>query len=201
MNKRVPGDLESSAEEVAAGLLHRDGLYLLCRRTSQRTNFPGLWDLPGGHVEPGERPSDALVRELREELGIVVEAPAGEPAVLLRPAAGVVVSVWLIDEWQGDVVNAAPAEHDAFGWFAEQDIARLAVANPSLVDLCTRHRSAGRSDAALHAARPRGGPPRGLLGHDGAHGLTVAAGDSVAGGQRRVVGGACGCEGSSGSAG
>ena len=60
---------------VVAGVL-RDarGRVLLARRTEGR-DLAGLWEFPGGKVEPGESPEDALVRELREELGI--EATVG----------------------------------------------------------------------------------------------------------------------------
>ena len=67
---------------VVAGVI-RDarGRILLARRTIGR-DLAGLWEFPGGKVEPGESPEDALVRELREELGI--EASVGE-AVLRVP--------------------------------------------------------------------------------------------------------------------
>lgn len=62
---------------VVAGVI-RDvrGRILLARRTEGR-DLAGLWEFPGGKVEPGESPEDALVRELREELGI--EATVGAP--------------------------------------------------------------------------------------------------------------------------
>lgn len=62
---------------VVAGVL-RDarGRILLARRTEGR-DLAGLWEFPGGKVEPGELPEDALVRELHEELGI--EATVGAP--------------------------------------------------------------------------------------------------------------------------
>lgn len=62
---------------VVAGVL-RDarGRILLARRTEGR-ELAGLWEFPGGKVEPGETPEGALVRELREELGI--DATVGSP--------------------------------------------------------------------------------------------------------------------------
>lgn len=54
---------------VAAVIRDPRGRILLARRTEER-DLAGLWEFPGGKVEPGEAPEDALVRELREELGI-----------------------------------------------------------------------------------------------------------------------------------
>ena len=54
---------------VAAALIDRDGRVLLAQR-SQDAVLGGLWEFPGGKVEPGETPEDALVRELKEEIGI-----------------------------------------------------------------------------------------------------------------------------------
>ena len=58
--------------EVAAGvLLREDGCYLLGQRAPD-TVYAGYWEFPGGKVEPGESPAQALIRELDEELGIRV---------------------------------------------------------------------------------------------------------------------------------
>ena len=59
---------------VAAGVFVRDETVLVCRRSRDRAH-PGKWEFPGGKVEPGETLEQALVRELREELG--VEATLG----------------------------------------------------------------------------------------------------------------------------
>jgi len=57
---------------VVAGLMHRDGRVLITQRTAQQA-LPLQWEFPGGKVEPGEAPVDALVRELNEEIGVTVE--------------------------------------------------------------------------------------------------------------------------------
>jgi 8-oxo-dGTP diphosphatase len=54
---------------VVAAILEREGRILICRRTPEQSH-PLKWEFPGGKVEPGESPSEALARELEEELGI-----------------------------------------------------------------------------------------------------------------------------------
>ena len=55
--------------EVVAAILEREGRILVCQRTAQQSH-PLKWEFPGGKVEPGELPAQALERELEEELGI-----------------------------------------------------------------------------------------------------------------------------------
>jgi mutator protein MutT len=59
---------------VVAGILDQDGRILICRRRADQAH-PGKWEFPGGKVEAGETAGAALVRELREELGIESESP------------------------------------------------------------------------------------------------------------------------------
>ena len=59
-------------KEVAVGILIQDGLVLSCQR-KRRATYPLKWEFPGGKIEPGESPREALIRELKEELSITVE--------------------------------------------------------------------------------------------------------------------------------
>ncbi|TFD02738.1 NUDIX hydrolase [Cryobacterium sinapicolor] len=108
---------EYVTHHVSCGLLVRAGHVFLVHRSPSKAWFPDVWDLPGGHVEAGESSQQALVRELREELGVEITPPGGN-ALLTRRAADVLLEVWRVDAWDGDIVNAAPDEHDAFGWFS-----------------------------------------------------------------------------------
>ncbi|MGC2050260.1 MAG: NUDIX domain-containing protein, partial [Methylovirgula sp.] len=54
---------------VAAALIDADDRVLIARRPEGKP-LAGLWEFPGGKVDPGERPETALIRELAEELGI-----------------------------------------------------------------------------------------------------------------------------------
>jgi len=61
--------------QVAAGLILHEGRYLITRRKAG-THLGGLWEFPGGKREPGESLEACLRRELREELGVEITAPA-----------------------------------------------------------------------------------------------------------------------------
>lgn len=66
----MPLAQQSAVVEVAvAVMLRADGAFLLARRPAGKV-YAGYWEFPGGKVEPGETPAEALTRELREELGI-----------------------------------------------------------------------------------------------------------------------------------
>ncbi len=71
----VPGPQAKTIHVVAAVLRDPRGRILLARRTEGR-DLAGLWEFPGGKVESGETPEAALVRELREELGILATVGA-----------------------------------------------------------------------------------------------------------------------------
>lgn len=60
---------------VVAAVIERDGLILCARRGPGRA-LPGFWEFPGGKVEAGEGEREALARELREELGVIIEVGA-----------------------------------------------------------------------------------------------------------------------------
>jgi 8-oxo-dGTP diphosphatase len=75
---------------VVAAQIERDGRYLITQRKPS-SSLPLLWEFPGGRVEEGESDQDALMRELREEMDILVEV--GEPSVAVTHE----YSAYLID--------------------------------------------------------------------------------------------------------
>ena len=95
-----------------------------------------MWDFPGGHVEPEERPEDALRREVAEELGVELEGVDGAP-VLHRvvPGTGLDLTVWVSRCWRGQITNMQPEEHDAIEWFCFGQLAGLRFADPSYLGL------------------------------------------------------------------
>ncbi|MFJ6540252.1 NUDIX domain-containing protein [Streptomyces sp. NPDC091385] len=121
---------------IVTALLRDGNKVLLCNRSPRRRRYPDVWDLPGGHVEPGELPGAALVRELREELGIEVAVPVGLPMRQVRTDA-FDMQIWLIESWTGTPVNVALDEHDAIGWFQDDELGELRLAHDSYLAMFT----------------------------------------------------------------
>jgi 8-oxo-dGTP diphosphatase len=115
-------------------MLIRDGQVLLVHRSPDRAVYPGVWDFPGGHVEPGESGPAALVRELAEELDVAIPEPSGESALLLEEP-DYRLRVWVIREWRGVARNAQPEEHDDFAWFDRETALAIDFADPEYLDL------------------------------------------------------------------
>lgn len=121
---------------VVGGALVRDGRVLLGHRSAGRQWYPDVWDFPGGHVESGETESQALARELLEELGVQIGTHDATPILRLEsgpdtPGGATRLTIWRIREWHGEPANRAPEEHDDLRWFAADDLPRLALADPS----------------------------------------------------------------------
>jgi 8-oxo-dGTP diphosphatase len=127
----------SPRARIVTGLLRDGDRVLLCHRSPGRRWYPDVWDLPGGHVEPGELPAAALARELREELGVDVTAPSGVP---LREVRGATfdMQIWLVEAWSGSPANVAPDEHDAIAWFTVDALGDLSLAHDSYLAMFSK---------------------------------------------------------------
>nr|BFE57433.1 (deoxy)nucleoside triphosphate pyrophosphohydrolase [Dactylosporangium thailandense] len=119
---------DSPRAHIVTALLRDGNRILLCHRSPRRLRYPDVWDLPGGHVEPGELPGAALARELREELGIDIAVPAGPPLGEVRGET-FDMQIWLIETWAGSPGNMEPEEHDAIAWFTEDALEALPLAH------------------------------------------------------------------------
>jgi 8-oxo-dGTP diphosphatase len=121
-------------ERIVAGALVRGGRVLLGHRTAERIWYPSVWDVPGGHVEPGESESGALLRELTEEVGVRIPRPVTKPIARLRPPTkhepAFELAIWLVTDWIGEVTNCAPAEHDELRWCSADELSALSLAHP-----------------------------------------------------------------------
>lgn len=104
---------------VTAAVIERDGRFLIARRPAGERRG-GLWEFPGGTLEPGEDPRECLRRELREELG--VEAEIGE---LLVRHVQVYEDVTIeLSSYRARLLAGVPRarEHDALAWVAPEDL-------------------------------------------------------------------------------
>ncbi|MBN8940600.1 MAG: (deoxy)nucleoside triphosphate pyrophosphohydrolase [Rhizobiales bacterium] len=90
---------------VACALVDQDNRVLLAERPAGKA-LAGLWEFPGGKLEPGERPEETLIRELNEELGITVEEPCLAPLTFASHAYDsfhLFMPLWVCRRWQGSV--------------------------------------------------------------------------------------------------
>jgi mutator protein MutT len=125
-----------SYHRVVAAVLCEAGQVLLCHRRQDLRWYPDVWDLPGGHVDDGETAAAALARELDEELGIHVPPPDWPPVLEAELAEDTHITVWAFGEWDGNVTNCAPEEHDELGWFGAAELQALDLADPAIAELC-----------------------------------------------------------------
>lgn len=100
---------------AACALIDTDGRVLLTRRPPGKP-MAGLWEFPGGKVEPDERPEDALIRELKEELGIEVREACLSPLTFASHSYDdfqLLMPLWVCRRWDGFV---KPSEGQECTW-------------------------------------------------------------------------------------
>jgi 8-oxo-dGTP diphosphatase len=117
-------------KRVVAALIVKDGKILVCQRTRHQT-MPLKWEFPGGKIEEGEQPVNALERELEEELG--VRATIGDEVARIRheyrKGSSVELRFFVVREYAGELENrifrdmqwTRPAELCSFD-FLEADL-------------------------------------------------------------------------------
>ena len=106
---------------VAAALIDADGRVLLAQRPKGKA-LEGLWEFPGGKVDAGEGPEDALIRELKEELGITVKADCLAPLTFASHAYEdfhLLMPLYVCRRWEGFV---QPLDGQALKWVRPKDL-------------------------------------------------------------------------------
>ncbi|MET0368673.1 MAG: (deoxy)nucleoside triphosphate pyrophosphohydrolase [Methylobacterium sp.] len=125
---------------VAVALVDADGRVLVSERPAGK-QLAGLWEFPGGKVEPGERPEETLIRELAEELGITVEEPCLAPLTFAShpyPDFHLLMPLYVCRRWEG---TPRSLEGQALKWVRPKALRDLAMPPadapliPFLIDL------------------------------------------------------------------
>lgn len=109
---------------VCAALINSDKKIFLARRATHK-KLGGKWEFPGGKMELGEEPDNALIRELHEELGITVK----NPQILhikshTYPHGNVLILFYTVPDFSGDL-KIQETDHDKCGWFTLNELKDL----------------------------------------------------------------------------
>jgi 8-oxo-dGTP pyrophosphatase MutT (NUDIX family) len=135
-NDRSTNDAETGSffHRVVAAILVNDDRILFVHRASNREWAPNTWDVPGGHIEPGEDEIAAVRREVHEELSVDI---ATTPLVRFAELRGATweVAFFRIDAWSGEVSNAAPHEHSGVSWMTPAEVSGLPLADPAILPI------------------------------------------------------------------
>jgi mutator protein MutT len=134
------------SHEVVAALIIQSGKVLLGQRSATRAFYPGVWDVFGGHVEPGEQHHQTLIRELQEELDITATGwkyletiTASLPSPTDEPAEPLTLHLYLVTQWTGIPTNRQLDEHGTIGWFALAEATQLQLAHRGYPALFARY--------------------------------------------------------------
>ena len=106
---------------AACALVDADARVLIAQRPAGKT-MAGLWEFPGGKVEAGERPEDTLIRELEEELGILVNEQCLAPLTFashMYPEFHVLMPLYMCRRWNGIV---ASREGQRLAWVKPREL-------------------------------------------------------------------------------
>lgn len=123
---------------VACALVDADRRVLIAQRPEGK-QLAGLWEFPGGKLEPGESPEAALIRELEEELGIATQTACLAPltfASFAYESFHLLMPLYVCRKWQG---TPSPREHAALRWVRPQalrDYSMPPADEPLIAPLC-----------------------------------------------------------------
>lgn len=115
---------------VVCALVERDGTVLVAQRPAHK-HLPFKWEFPGGKVEPGETPEAAIVRELREELGVAFVVTRALPR-FTHAYAETIEMIPFVGRLAPDSPAPHPHEHVALQWLRPEALAAIDLAAADL---------------------------------------------------------------------
>ena len=133
-------------QEVVAALIVESQMILLGQRSPTRAFYPNVWDVFGGHVEPGEHQHQTLVRELQEELDItptrwtfLETIVASIPQQRGVQPYQLYLHLYLVTAWSGIPVNRQYHEHGSIQWFTLAQAVQLDLAHPTYPQIFAKY--------------------------------------------------------------
>lgn len=110
---------------IASAFIHQNGKLLIAKRADTKKFLPGIYEIPGGHVEFGETPELALQREVKEEIGI--DVVVGEPFAVFSYLSstdrhGVEIDYYATLASDDQVVQLNPADHSEYRWIGPDEV-------------------------------------------------------------------------------
>lgn len=115
---------------VVAAVIEHDGRVLACRRRAGKADA-GKWEFPGGKIEPGETPAQALVREIQEELSVTIEV-VGELTTDDTAVGDRTIRLTCLNATLTADPPQSSTDHDALRWLSPAELHTLDWAAPDL---------------------------------------------------------------------
>jgi 8-oxo-dGTP diphosphatase/(d)CTP diphosphatase len=123
----------SALPDVVMAIIEKDGKYLMGKRSEKETTAPGIWATIGGGVQKGESFEDAVVREVKEEVGLTIKP------LRLITSFDAAEKTCVLHWWQVEIVEGMAQicddEHDELGWFSPAELRELKPTYKEDIDL------------------------------------------------------------------
>jgi 8-oxo-dGTP diphosphatase len=110
-------------ERFSAAILIKGEKILLGKRSRTREFYPNVWDFIGGHCEENESFVDAMLREIKEELGVV--PTEFQPFLIVDKSPQFVMQIFTVKQWFGEIENLQPLENEEISWFSIAEALKL----------------------------------------------------------------------------
>ncbi len=121
--------------KCAAGILIKDNKILLGKRSGNRTFYPDVWDIIGGHCKDNETPEQTLSRELKEEIGVTPINFMHVAVLHESDDQDYEYHIYVVTAWTGSPKNMAPEEHSELIWIEIDEALTLNLAHPDYGEL------------------------------------------------------------------